>query len=74
MLNVKVLSGSMIAALLAIGSYLGAISTPDTAVARVSTNILGEAANAATKPPYTSLTITDKYHPNAVIESVMVRK
>lgn len=60
MLNLKVLSGSMIAALLAIGSYLEAISTPDTAVARVSTNILGEAANAATKPPYTSLTITDR--------------
>ena len=33
MLNLKVLSGSMIAALLAIGSYLTFISTPGSTVA-----------------------------------------
>lgn len=60
MLNVKVLSGSMIAALLALGSYLGAISTPGSAIARVGTNMLGEAANAAQKTPAASLTISDR--------------
>lgn len=60
MFNIKVLSGSMIAALLAIGSYLGAISSPGSAVARVGTNILGEAANAAQKTPSASLAISDR--------------
>ena len=43
MLNVKVLSGSIIAALLAIGSYLTLISVPGSAVAPGATNVLGEA-------------------------------
>jgi hypothetical protein len=60
MLNIKILSGSMIAVLLAIGSYLGAISTPGVAVARGGTNPLGEAANAAQKTPSASLTISDR--------------
>ncbi len=60
MLNIKFLSGSMIAALLAIGSYLGAISSPDATVARVGTNILGEAANATQKTPSASVAITDR--------------
>jgi hypothetical protein len=60
MLNVKVLSGSMIAVLLAIGSYLGAISTPSVAVARAGTNPLPEVANAAQKTPAASLTISDR--------------
>ncbi|NJS12196.1 MAG: hypothetical protein HC789_18380 [Microcoleus sp. CSU_2_2] len=60
MLNVKVLSGSMIAVLLAIGSYLGAISTPSVAVARAGTNPLPEVANAVQKTPAASLTISDR--------------
>jgi hypothetical protein len=60
MLNVKVLSGSMIAVLVAIGSYLGAISTPGVAVARGGTNVLAEVANAAQKTPAASLTISDR--------------
>jgi hypothetical protein len=60
MLNVKVLSGSMIAVLLAIGSYLGAISTPGVAVARGGTNALPEVANAAQKTPAASLAISDR--------------
>ena len=60
MLNVKVLSGSMIAALLAIGSYLTLISVPGSAVAPGGTNGLGEAANAAQKTPSASLTISDR--------------
>jgi hypothetical protein len=60
MLNVKVLSGSMIAALLAIGSYLTLISTSGSAVAPGGTNALGEVANAAQKTPAASLTISDR--------------
>ncbi|MEG3917739.1 hypothetical protein QUA07_01170 [Microcoleus sp. T3_A4] len=60
MLNVKVLSGSMIAALLAIGSYLTLISVPGSAVAPGGANKLGEAANAAQKTPSASLTIFDR--------------
>ena len=60
MLNIKVLSGSMIAVLLAIGSYLGAISTPGFAIAPVGTNALPEAANAAQKAPSASVAITDR--------------
>ncbi|MEG4147192.1 hypothetical protein [Microcoleus sp. Pol12B5] len=60
MLNVKVLSGSMIAALLAIGSYLTLISTPGSTVAPGATNVLGEAVNAAQKRPAASLTISDR--------------
>ncbi|MEP6490606.1 hypothetical protein NDI43_24100 [Microcoleus vaginatus GB2-A3] len=60
MLNVKVLSGSMIAVLLAIGSYLGAISSPSSAVAGVATNALGEAVKAAQKTPAASLTISER--------------
>ena len=60
MLNVKVLSGSMIAALLAIGSYLTLISTSDSTVAPGGTNALGEVANAAQKTPSASLTISDR--------------
>lgn len=60
MLNVKVLSGSMIAALLAIGSYLTLISTSGSAVAPGGTNVLGEVANAAQKTPFASLTISDR--------------
>jgi hypothetical protein len=60
MLNVKVLSGSMIAALLAIGSYLTLISTSGSAVAPGGTNTLGEVANAAQKTPSASLTISDR--------------
>jgi hypothetical protein len=60
MLNVKVLSGSMIAVLLAIGSYLGAISSPAAAVARAGTNGLSEVATAAQKTPAASLTISDR--------------
>jgi hypothetical protein len=60
MLNIKVLSGSMIAVLLAIGSYLGAISTPSVAVSSLSTNALGEAANVAQQKPAASLTISDR--------------
>ncbi|EGK87227.1 hypothetical protein D0A34_03340 [Microcoleus vaginatus PCC 9802] len=59
MLNVKVLSGSMIAVLLAIGSYLTLISTPGS-TAPGATNVLGEAANAAQKTPSASLTISDR--------------
>ncbi len=60
MFNIKVLSGSMIAVLLAIGSYLGAISTPGSAIAPVGTNALPEAANAAQKAPSASLIIDDR--------------
>jgi hypothetical protein len=60
MLNIKVLSGSMIAVLLAIGSYLGAISNPGGAVVSVGTNVLGEVANATQKTPSASLTISDR--------------
>ena len=60
MLNVKVLSGSMIAVLLAIGSYLTLISTPGSTVAPGATNVLGEAANAAQKTPSASLTISER--------------
>ena len=60
MLNVKVLSGSMIAALLAIGSYLTLISTSGSAVAPGGTNDLGKVANAGQKTPATSLTISDR--------------
>ena len=60
MLNVKVLSGSMIAVLLAIGSYLGAISRPDAAVAHVGTKALPEVAKVAQKTPAASLTISDR--------------
>ncbi len=60
MLNLKVLSGSMIAVLLAIGSYLTLISDPGSAVAPGATNKLGEAAKAAQKTPSASLTISDR--------------
>lgn len=60
MLNVKVLSGSMIAALLAIGSYLTFISTPGSTAAPGGTNALPEAAKAAQKTPAASLTISDR--------------
>jgi hypothetical protein len=60
MLKVKVLSGSMIAALLAIGSYVTFISTPGSTVAPEGTNALPEAAKAAQKTPSASLTISDR--------------
>ncbi|WP_341732890.1 hypothetical protein [Microcoleus sp. EPA2] len=60
MFNIKVLSGSMIAVLLAIGSYLGAISNPGVAVARVSTNAQPKVANAAQKPASASVAISDR--------------
>ncbi|MCW6052556.1 hypothetical protein K4039_21390 [Lyngbya sp. CCAP 1446/10] len=60
MLNVKILSGSMIAVLLAIGFHIGLISSPDAAVARVGANKLGEVANAAIKAPSASLAISDR--------------
>ncbi|MEG4502504.1 hypothetical protein QUA81_02525 [Microcoleus sp. F6_B4] len=60
MLNLKILSGSMIAVLLAIGSYLTLISDPGSAVAPGATNKLGEAANVAQKTPAASLTISDR--------------
>ncbi|MEG4283745.1 hypothetical protein QUB68_11505 [Microcoleus sp. A006_D1] len=60
MLNVKILSGSMIAALLAIASHLTLISTPGAAVAPVGTNKLGEIANAAAKPSSVSVAIGDR--------------
>ncbi|MEG4528999.1 hypothetical protein [Microcoleus sp. D2_18a_D3] len=60
MLNVKVLSGSMIAVLLAIGSYLTLISVPGSAVAPGGANKLGEAAKTAQKTPAASLTISDR--------------
>ena len=60
MLNVKVLSGSMIAALLAIGSYLTLISPPGSAVGPRGTNTLGKVANAAQKTPAASLRISDR--------------
>ncbi|MEG3931889.1 MULTISPECIES: hypothetical protein [unclassified Microcoleus] len=60
MLNIKVLSGSMIAALLAIGSYLTLISVPGSAIAPRGANKLGETANAAQKTPSASLTISDR--------------
>ncbi|MEO6860068.1 MAG: hypothetical protein ABI180_00760 [Microcoleus sp.] len=60
MLNLKILSGFMIAALLAIGSHLTLISTPGAAVAPVGANTLGEIANAAAKPSSVSLAIGDR--------------
>ncbi len=60
MLNIKVLSGSMIAVLLAIGSYLGAMSNPGVAVARVSTNAQPKVANAAQKAASASVAISDR--------------
>jgi len=60
MLNVKILSGSMIAALLAIASHLTLISTPGAAVAPVGANTLGEVANAAAKPASASVAISDR--------------
>lgn len=60
MLNVKILSGSMIAVLLAIGSYLGTISSPAAAGARVGTNALGEFATVAQKTPAASVAISDR--------------
>ncbi|XZN90291.1 MAG: hypothetical protein ACM65M_22075 [Microcoleus sp.] len=60
MFNIKVLSGSMIAVLLAIGSYLGAISNPGVAVARVSTNAQPKVANAAQKAASASVAISDR--------------
>ncbi len=60
MLNLKILSGSMIAALLAIGSYLTLISEPGSAVALGGANKLGETAKAAQKTPAASLTISDR--------------
>jgi hypothetical protein len=60
MLNVKVLSGSMIAALLALGSYLGAISRPGAAVAHVGTKALPEVVKVAQKTPSASLTISER--------------
>ncbi|MEG4404594.1 hypothetical protein [Microcoleus sp. MON2_D5] len=60
MLNVKVLSGSMIAVFLAVGSYLGALSRPGAAVARVGTKALPEVAKVAQKTPSASLTISER--------------
>ncbi|MEG4852785.1 hypothetical protein QUB10_18085 [Microcoleus sp. B5-D4] len=60
MLNLKVLSGSMIAVLLAIGSYLTLISEPGSAVALGGANKLGETAKTAQKTPAASLTISDR--------------
>jgi hypothetical protein len=60
MLNVKVLSGSRIAVLLAIGSYLGPISRPDAAVAHGGTKALREVAKVAQKTPAASLTISER--------------
>lgn len=60
MLNLKILSGSMIAVLLAIGSHVTLISTPGAAVAPVGANKLGEIANAAAKPSSPSVAISDR--------------
>ena len=60
MLNLKVVSGSMIAVLLAIGSHLTLISTPGSAATRAGTNPLSEVANAAQKTPSASVAITDR--------------
>lgn len=60
MFNIKVLSGSMIAVLLAIGSYLGAMSNPGVAVARVGTNAQPKVANAAQKAASASVAISDR--------------
>jgi hypothetical protein len=60
MLNVKIVPGSMIAALVAIGCYVGFISNPNAAVARASANQLGEVANADQKVAAASLTIFDR--------------
>jgi hypothetical protein len=60
MFNIKVLSGSMIAVLLAIGSYVGAISNPGVAVARVSTNAPPKVANVAQKGASASVAISDR--------------
>ena len=60
MLNIKVLSGSMIAVLLAIASHLTLISTPGAAVARAGANTRGEIANAAVKPSSASVAIGDR--------------
>lgn len=59
-MNLKVLSGSMIAVLLAIGSYLTLISDPGSAVAPGAKNALADAAKAAQKTPSASLTISDR--------------
>ncbi|NJM59608.1 MAG: hypothetical protein HC849_04445 [Oscillatoriales cyanobacterium RU_3_3] len=60
MLNIKIVSGSMIAALGAIGCYLGTISNPAAAIARAGTNPVPEAAITAQKAPAASLTISDR--------------
>ncbi|MEG4837859.1 hypothetical protein [Microcoleus sp. B9-D4] len=60
MLNVKVLSGSMIAVLLAIGSYLTLISEPGSTIAPGGANKLGETAKTAQKTPAASLKISDR--------------
>jgi hypothetical protein len=60
MLNIKILSGSMIAVLLAIASHFTFISTPGAAVARAGANTLGEVANAAAKPSSASVAIGDR--------------
>jgi len=60
MLNLKILSGSMIAVLLAIGSHVTLISTPGAAVAPVGANKLGEIANAAAKTSSPSVAISDR--------------
>ncbi|MEG4802260.1 hypothetical protein QUB63_20395 [Microcoleus sp. ARI1-B5] len=60
MLNVKILSGSMIAVLLAIGSHLTLISTPGAAVARAGANTLGKVAATAEKAPAASVAISDR--------------
>jgi len=60
MLNLKILSGSMIAVLLAIGSHLTLISSPGAAVAPVGAHKLGEIANAAAKPSSPSVAISDR--------------
>lgn len=60
MLNGKIVSGSMIAALAAIGCWTGFISSPNAAVARAGANQLGEVANAAQKVAAASLTISDR--------------
>ena len=60
MLHRKILSGSMITALLAIASHLTLISTPGAAVAPVGANTRGEIANGAAKPSSVSVTISDR--------------
>jgi len=60
MLNRKILSGSMITALLAIASHVTLISTPAAAVAPVGAHKLGKIANAAIKPSSVSVAIGDR--------------